>query len=280
MSSIQQTLSNACQRLKDVVESPQLEAEVLLAHVLNSNRTQLHAWPEQQLTEQQLSQYITLVDSRLKGKPIAYLVGTQGFWSLDLIVTPETLIPRPETELLVELALNKIPLQVKWRIADLGTGSGAVVLALAKERPDCQFIATDNSAEALGIASENARLNKIDNVTFYQSHWFENIDPQSPFEMIVGNPPYIPEEDPHLLQGDLRFEPRGALSSGTFGLNDLHDIIHQSGKYLKKSGWLLLEHGYDQEKAVTQLMHNAGFRSVKDYRDLNQQPRVITGQKA
>ena len=279
MLSIQQSLSNACQRLNPVVESPRLEAELLLAYVLNSNRTRLRTWPETLLTEQQLKQYNDLVDSRLKGQPIAYLIGKQGFWSLDLIVTPETLIPRPETELLVELALEKIPMHSQWHIADLGTGSGAIVLAMTKERPDCHFIATDISVDALDIARENSRLNEIDNVEFFQRHWLENIDPQYQFEMIVSNPPYIPDTDPHLQQGDVRFEPRSALASGAHGLNDLQVIIQQSSKYLKQDGWLLLEHGYDQEQAVIQLMNHAGFRSVEDFRDLNHQPRVITGQK-
>lgn len=279
MLSIQQSLNDAYQQLQSAVDSPQLEAELLLGYVLELNRTQLRTWPETLLTDQQLKQFKELLDARLHGQPIAYLIGRQGFWSLDLIVTPETLIPRPETELLVELALEKIPQHSKWLIADLGTGSGAIVLAIAKERPECHFIATDISANTLEVARENARINKVDNVEFIQSHWFVNIDPKYKFEMIISNPPYIPENDPHLQQGDVQFEPHSALSSGAQGLDDLNDIIKYSGQYLKNKGWLILEHGYDQEWAVIQLMTEAGYRSVEDFRDLNQQPRVITGQK-
>jgi release factor glutamine methyltransferase len=279
MLSIQQALNSGFEQLKLAVESPQREAELLLAHVMNSNRTQFRTWPERILTEQQLNQYTAMVDARLQGQPIAYLLGKQGFWSLDLFVNSETLIPRPETERLVELALDKIPADCRWRIADLGTGTGAIALALARERPMCQLLATDKFACALDVARNNARENNIDNIQFKQSNWFEKLKAQPPFEMIVSNPPYIPQADPHLQQGDVRFEPNSALVSGVSGLDDIGIIIEQSAAYLKQDAWLLLEHGYDQKEAVIQLMEASNFRSINDFHDLNQQPRVIIGQK-
>lgn len=279
MPTIQQTLIRGFEQLKTTVESPQLEAELLLAHVMDSSRTQLRTWPERVLTEQQLTTYSMLIDKRLHGQPIAYLIGKQGFWSLDLMVTSHTLIPRPETELLVELALDRIPVDCHWRIADLGTGTGAIALALAQERPLCQFLATDKFDDALEVARENARENNITNIQFIKSNWFEKLLTHPPFHMIVSNPPYIPQADPHLQQGDVRFEPDSALVSGVSGLDDIASIIQQSTAHLKKDAWLLIEHGYDQSEAVVNLMQTSLFHSISDINDLNQQPRVIMGRK-
>jgi len=279
MLSIQQALNNATEQLSASIESPQIEAEILLAQAMDLSRTQLRTWPERSLTELQLKHYSSLIHARLQGQPIAYLIGKQGFWSLDLTVTPDTLIPRPETERLVELALEKIPEHSQWRIADLGTGSGAIALALARERPTSQILATDKFTGPLEVARNNARENNIKNIQFTQSNWFEKLAEQPPFDMIVSNPPYIPLADPHLLQGDVRFEPNSALVSGNSGLDDLHILIQQSTQYLKNHGWLLLEHGYDQRQAVLELMKHSGFQNINDVDDLNGQPRVIMGTK-
>jgi release factor glutamine methyltransferase len=216
----------------------------------------------------------------MNGEPVAHLIGTQEFWSLSLQVSPDTLIPRPETERLVELALERIPSDANWRIADLGTGSGAIALAVAKERPACQIIATDKSTAALDIAKENARLNQIANVTFLQGDWLAAVKDEPPFEMILSNPPYIKEDDPHLQQGDVRFDPDSALQAGTEGLDDLQQIIEQALAHLKPGGWLLLEHGYDQQNAVMQLLQQAGYEQIEDYPDLAGQPRVAAGHKS
>jgi release factor glutamine methyltransferase len=278
-TTIQQALLAATQQLADQHDTASLDAELLLAHVMHKSRAWLYTWPEQQLDAKQLELFNQLVQRRLNGEPVAHLLGQQEFWSLSLQVTADTLIPRPETERLVELALERIPAKATWRIADLGTGSGAIALALAKERPTCQIIATDRSMAALQVAKENARLNQINNVTFQYGNWLAAVKDQSLFDMIVSNPPYIKEDDPHLQQGDVRFEPPGALQAGSAGLNDLQRIIEDVLPRLKPGGWLLLEHGYDQEAAVIQLLQQAGYEQVEDYLDLAGQPRVAAGIK-
>jgi release factor glutamine methyltransferase len=278
-TTIQQALLAATQQLADQHDTASLDAELLLAHVMHKSRAWLYTWPEQQLDAKQLEQFNQLVQRRLNGEPVAHLLGQQEFWSLSLQVTADTLIPRPETERLVELALERIPVKATWRIADLGTGSGAIALALAKERPTCQIIATDQSMAALQVAKENARLNQINNVTFQHGDWLAALKDQPEFDMIVSNPPYIKEDDPHLQQGDVRFDPRDALKAGTEGLDDLQQIIERALPHLKTGGWLLLEHGYDQEAAVMRLLQQAGYEQVEDYLDLAGQPRVAAGIK-
>ncbi len=254
------------------------EAEILLAHVLGKTRTWLHTWPERVLTPEQQAAFEGLLKRRLAGQPIAYLVGTRAFWSLDLTVTGETLIPRPETELLVEQALARIPLDAAWRIADLGTGSGAVALAIASERPACTLVATDRSAAALAVARDNAARYRLRNVVFCEGAWFTPLKDER-FEMIVSNPPYIAEDDPHLAQGDVRFEPRGALVAGTDGLDDLRTLAAGAGEYLEPAGWLLLEHGYDQGAAVRKLLLAHGFEEVGSVRDGLGHDRVTLGRR-
>lgn len=279
-TSIHQALLTATQQLADQHDTASLDAELLLAHVLHKSRAWLYTWPEQELDTNQLEQFHQLVQRRMNGEPVAHLIGTQEFWSLSLQVSPDTLIPRPETERLVELALERIPSDANWRIADLGTGSGAIALAVAKERPACQIIATDKSTAALDIAKENARLNQIANVTFLQGDWLAAVKDEPPFEMILSNPPYIKEDDPHLQQGDVRFDPDSALQAGTEGLDDLQQIIEQALAHLKPGGWLLLEHGYDQRTAVLQSLQQAGFEQFEDYPDLAGQPRVAVSHKS
>lgn len=277
MTRIKTILDTATQQLADLQDSPRLESELLLAQVLKQDRTWLHTWPETKLTPQQEQQFWQLFQRRVNGEPIAQLLGRQGFWSLELKVTPATLIPRPATERLVELALTWIPPRVHWRIADLGTGSGAIALALASERPNSEIIATDVSAAALAVARTNAQELGLSNVTFLEGDWLAPLQTLPPFQMIVSNPPYICRTDPHLLQGDVRFEPPTALVAGDDGLDAIRTLVTSARQHLTPGGWLLLEHGYDQAAAVIDLLHAAGFEEVRDYRDLAGQPRVAAG---
>jgi len=278
-TTIQQALTTATQQLSDQHDTANLDAELLLAHVLHQSRTWLYTWPDKTLNSKQLTAFEVLIQRRLSGEPIAHIIETRAFWDLVLRVTPDTLIPRPETERLVELALERIPLEASWRIVDLGTGTGAIALALAKERPTCRVLATDKSSAALEVATENARLNQIANVTFRLGDWLGAIDEDSLFEMIVSNPPYIKEDDPHLQQGDVRFEPASALQAGTQGLDDLQHIIIEALHHLKPGGWLVLEHGYDQGATVKRLLQQTGYQQVEDYTDLAGQPRIAVGSK-
>lgn len=252
-------------------ENPELEAELLLAHVLEMPRSKLRLWPNQALTPAQLARTNDLVTRRASGEPSAYLTGIRGFWSLELQVTPDVLIPRPETELLIELALQKIPADAVWRIADLGAGSGAIALALAQERPRCQIIATDISPAALHVARANAARLNIRNVEFRLGNWFDALQGER-FDMIVSNPPYIASGDPHLH--DLRYEPQLALVAGSDGLRHLRAIAAQARAHFTQGGWLLLEHGYDQAPAMMELLAAPGYQYIQDYPDLSGVPRV------
>jgi release factor glutamine methyltransferase len=243
--------------------------------VLNVSRVYLLTHSDQLLSPE--TQYIfeQLLARRIAGEPIAYLIGERAFWTLTLQVTPDVLIPRPETELLVELALTRlIPTA---NILELGTGSGAIVLALAKEHPDCQFLATDISMNALILAKANAQPLQLTNVQFMQSDWFEKI-PQQKFDMLISNPPYIDACDPHLQRGDVRFEPRGALVADKQGLADLEMLIQTGYGYLTSKGWILLEHGYTQGENVRKRMQCAGYENINTYQDLAGLDRVTVGQ--
>ena len=277
--TIEQALATAIRQLTEQPDTANLDAELLLAHVLHKNRAWLHTWPDYELSAEQTLQFQQLVARRAGGEPVAHLLGRQEFWSLSLRVTADTLIPRPETERLVELALERIPHTAAWSIADLGTGSGAIALALAKERPLCRILATDRSAAALAVARDNARTHQLANVRFRQGTWFEALQHEAAFDMIVSNPPYIREDDPHLQQGDVLFEPAAALQAGQTGLADLQHLIREALPHLKPGGWILLEHGYDQAAAVMQLLKQAGYEQVSDYTDLAGQPRVVAGCK-
>lgn len=264
---------NALSRTSD---SAQIDAEVLLAYTLECTRTHLRTWPERTLTIEQHNQFLKLLSRRLLGEPIAHLTGNRDFWDMKLAVSPDTLIPRPETELLVELALDRIPLDATWRIADLGTGSGAIALAIARERPQCQLVATDISAVALTIARANAARYQIHNIRFAEGRWCEPLAGQG-FEIIVSNPPYVHPDDPHLQQGDLRFEPLTALQSGPDGLADIRTICTEARKHLRSPGWLLLEHGYDQGAAVPAILREMGYQQIQTEKDLAQNDRVSLG---
>lgn len=270
--SIALALRSVLSELAQVTEVPQLEAEVLLAYVLDVSRTHLHAWPEKMLTDSQQKKFLELINRRKLGEPIAYLIGRREFWSLDLEVTPAVLIPRPETELLVELVLKNIQAE-QAVIADLGTGSGAIALAIAHERPNWIVHATDESEAALAIAQRNAQRLNLRNVEFHQGHWCQAL-PKFQFDAIVSNPPYIAEEDPHLTQGDLRFEPRRALVSAGNGLQDIEQIILDARYYLKAAGLLFLEHGSQQAENIVSIFEKAGYTFTRTQQDLADLDRV------
>ena len=276
MPSITHVIEDAIKQLQSVSDSARLDSELLLCSVIKKDRSFLRAWPEFELKQQQSDSFHQLLEQRLRGNPIAHILGERGFWSLNLKVTTDTLIPRPDTERLVELALELIPEKSQWKILDLGTGTGAIALSLAKENPDCFITATDQSIAALDITKQNAEDNKISNIEFIQSDWFANLNNQQ-FDMIVSNPPYIKENDPHLQQGDVRFEPLSALTSGEDGLDDIRTIIKNSQQHLTEKGVLLIEHGYDQADAVCNLLSAANFTQVSDFKDDNDNPRVAIG---
>ncbi|WP_416224062.1 peptide chain release factor N(5)-glutamine methyltransferase [Thiohalophilus sp.] len=277
--TVSELLGAAHRRLQAVSDSARLDSELLLAHVLQQSRTWLHTWPEKPVDEAQQQTFEHLLQRRLAGEPIAHILGEQDFWSLRLTVSSATLIPRPDTERLVELALERIPAEADWTIADLGTGSGAIALALATERPRCHVIATEQSTEALDVARVNAARHRLNNVQFIHGDWLADLPTAQRFEMIVSNPPYICEADPHLSRGDVRFEPRGALAAGADGLAAIRQIIRQSTARLMPGGWLLLEHGYDQDEAVQRLLRDTGYGEVADFIDFGGNPRVAVGQR-
>ncbi|MHB1117463.1 peptide chain release factor N(5)-glutamine methyltransferase [Sideroxydans sp.] len=254
------------------------EVQALLQTALGVNRAYLLAHPERVLTEQELSRYQASLQRRLQGEPLAYILGEREFFGLNFKVTPATLIPRPDTELLVELALARIS-SAGCRVLDLGTGSGAIALAIAHARPDAEVTAVDASEPALSVALENARRLQIRNTSFVSSDWFSALAGQR-FDLIVSNPPYIAENDRHLAQGDLRFEPATALASGSDGLHDIRRIISEAGAHLAAGGWLMLEHGYDQAEQVRALLLKAGFKNVRSDKDLAGVERVSGGQYA
>ncbi len=278
MDTLQQALKQAAQQLSTLNNpDPRVDAEVLLCHLLKKNLSHLIAWPEKRLSSAQQQAFQELIQRRINGEPIAYITGHREFWSLELRVTPATLIPRPETELLVEQALERIPSHAEWQIADLGTGSGAIALAIASERPRCQLYAVDISADALAVAQHNAQRLAIPNVTFLQGDWLAPLQQKS-LNMVISNPPYIEESDPHLKQGDLRFEPKRALSSGDDGLDDIRLLIESSRQQLPTDGWLLLEHGYHQSAEILEIMRQQGYRRVQGHIDYGGNDRVACGQ--
>ncbi|MGH8073891.1 MAG: peptide chain release factor N(5)-glutamine methyltransferase [Lysobacter sp.] len=254
------------------------DAELLLAHVLGRPRSWLYAHGDDALDVATHARFEDLLARRRAGEPVAYLTGHRGFWRFDLQVSPATLIPRPETELLVELALARLPADRPLRIADLGTGSGAIALALAHERPKAHVLATDASADALSIATTNAQTLALVNVRFLQGDWFAPVVAET-FDLIASNPPYIADDDVHLGEGDLRFEPRSALASGSDGLDALRRIAAEAPTYLEPGGWLLLEHGWDQGDAVRELLAAAGLVEVETVRDLEQRDRISVGRR-
>jgi release factor glutamine methyltransferase len=281
--TIQHILANDTLRLVSVLvlepSSARIEVQCLLQQVLQVQRVYLLAHPERVLTKAEYAQYHELLQRRLSGEPVAYILGQREFFGLNLKVTSATLIPRPDTELLVELAVQRIPKQSSCKVLDLGTGSGAIALAIAHACPQAAVLACDASVSALAVAEENARALGIGNASFVRSDWFAAVSAQR-FDLIVSNPPYIAAGDPHLAQGDVRFEPASALASGADGLDDIRQIVRQASSHLLPGGWLLLEHGYDQAARVCGLLLEAKFEAVFSACDLAGIERASGGRTA
>ncbi|MCF5861346.1 peptide chain release factor N(5)-glutamine methyltransferase [Aeromonas veronii] len=261
-------------------ESPRADADVLLCHLLGCRRSYLMTWPERELDAAQQATLQGWLARRLNGEPIAHLVGEREFWSLPLKVSPATLIPRPDTEVLVEQALTRIP-QRPCAVLDLGTGTGAIALALKSERPEVDVWAVDRMVDAAALARENSAALELP-IEVRDGSWFEPLgepdrDETPRFAVIVSNPPYIDGADPHLEQGDVRFEPRSALVADDAGLADIRHIVAHAPAYLLADGWLLLEHGWDQGEAVRQLLRDGGYREVATVRDYGDNDRVTLG---
>ncbi|MDE2086785.1 MAG: peptide chain release factor N(5)-glutamine methyltransferase [Xanthomonadaceae bacterium] len=271
MADVRTVLAAATLRLGERVD-----AEALLLHVLGQSRSWLFAHADDALGRDVQTAFEDLVARRATGEPVAYLTGRRGFWTLELEVTPATLIPRPETELLVELALERLPRDAVADVADLGTGSGAVALAIASERRQARVVATDASADALAVARRNAQRLGIANVRFVHGDWLAPLTGER-FALIVSNPPYIEASDPHLAQGDLRHEPASALASGADGLDDIRRIVADARAHLEPGGWLLFEHGWNQGDAGRALLAAAGYAGVFTARDLEERDRVSGG---
>lgn len=255
------------------------EAELLLAHVIDRPRSWLFAHDDGCPDAVQQARFEHLVGRRAAGAPIAYLTGVRGFWRFDLTVSPATLIPRPETERLVELALERLPADRVLDVADLGTGSGAIALAIATERPAARVLATDASAEALEVARGNAARLGLSNVRFAHGDWCAPLG-DARFDLIASNPPYIAADDPHLEQGDLRHEPPSALASGPDGLDAIRVIARDAYERVRPGGWLLLEHGFDQGAAVRAVLTRASWCDVETALDLEQRDRVTLGRRS
>jgi release factor glutamine methyltransferase len=275
VQTVKQTLDQAAKQCLLISETPLLDAEVLLAHVLNVQRSHLHAYPERILSDEEKTGFYHLIEKRTQGQPIPYLTGHCEFWSLDFTVTPDTLVPRQETELLVELILRKFN-KPSCLAADLGTGSGAIALALAYERPQWIIHATDLSQAALNIAKINASRLKTDNVFFHQGFWCKAL-PTLSFDFIVSNPPYIAQNDPHLKKTVLATEPASALLSDHNGLKDIQHLIQEAKVYLKPGGYLWLEHGFSQAESVRNSFLEAGYAHIVSYKDFLGLDRVTTG---
>lgn len=254
-----------------------LDIELLLAKALDKPTSYLYTWPEKEVDEASCKLFYEYVARREQGEPVAYILGQQGFWSLDLQVSPHTLIPRADTETLVEIVLQHIASGEALNVLDLGTGTGAIALAIASERPNSHVLGVDFIPEAVTLANHNQQVLKITNTTFLVSHWFSALADRT-FDIIVSNPPYIADNDVHLMQDDVRFEPKTALVSGKDGMDDIAYIIQHAPSHLASKGWLFFEHGYQQAETVRALLKEQGFISINTYQDLGHNDRVTGGQ--
>ena len=274
-----QLLNEGARLLRTVSDSPRLDAELLLGHALGERRVYLYRTLSAAVPAEAAARYTALLGQRVQHRPLAQILGQRDFWSFSLRVTEDTLVPRPETELLVEQALNRIPPQATQAIADLGTGTGAVAIAIARERPQCRVVATDLSHEALAVARSNAATLESANISLHFGDWFAAVNGEK-FAVIVSNPPYIADDEWPETGPELTFEPRLALSGGRDGLADIRRIISAAPAHLDSGGWLLLEHGFRQAAAVQGLLKQAGFESITTLTDLAGQPRVTEGRLA
>jgi len=277
MPTLGETTLEASRQLESVSDSARLDAELLIARALDIPRSRFISDPDFEIAPQQLESIQTLIARRAGGEPIAYILGCKHFWDVELKVTPAVLIPRPDTELLVETALPLFEADHAINVLDLGTGSGAIAIAIAKSRPDWHVCATDESKQAVVVAIENAERYQLHNLTLLQSHWYDNLVSEQRYDLILSNPPYVAEGDPHLQQGDVRFEPQHALTSGPDGLDAIRHLIPASKAFLKPAGWLVLEHGYDQGKSVRKLFIENGYRDVQQKKDFGGYIRVTLG---
>ncbi len=274
VQTVADVLAAARHRLTQAQQAP-AEADMLLAHQLQRDRSYLIAHPEAELTPEQTADYAHLIAQRCAGKPVSYLTGQRAFWNLNLSVNAHTLIPRSETEHLVERALQLGPAETAWQVLELGIGSGAIALALAQERPAWQITATDISPDALKVAQHNAVHHHLTRVRFVHSDWFAALS--GCYDLIISNPPYIAADDPHLAQGDLRFEPHNALVSGSDGLAAIRHLVQQAPAYLRPGGWLLLEHGATQGAPCRALLQQRGFSDICTHLDLAGLDRLSGG---
>lgn len=274
---IDEALSWAIKQLEGG-ESPSVDAKVILANILEKSQAFLFTWPDKTLDALQINQFKDAIARRRQGEPVAYIVGKRDFWTLSLFTSSHTLIPRPDTEVLVEQVLNWANENERKNLAicDLGTGTGAIALALASELPQASVTGVDFQTEAVKLATRNAQANGISNARFLQSDWFHSLKDHT-FDIIVSNPPYIEETSPYLNEGDVRFEPKTALTSGLDGLNDIKHIINAAPQFLNKGALLAFEHGFNQGDAVRNLLLASGFTAVKTVRDYGDNDRVTVG---
>jgi release factor glutamine methyltransferase len=276
MTTIQDLLADAHRVLTG--DDARQESEWLMDACCGIGRARQVAHPDATVPADKVDQFRSALQRRHSGEPLAYIIGKRDFWDMQLYVTPDVLIPQPDTEVLVEQALARIPDNAAWRIADLGTGSGAIALALAKERPACQLVASDASAAALSVAARNVKACRVSNVSLINTSWLAPLGPGS-LDMIVSNPPYVADDDPCLLEGDVSREPRQALVAGPEGLDELEQIIRDSAHALKEDGWLLVEHGHDQASAVATMLASYGYREVFTLQDYGGNDRVSGGKR-
>lgn len=277
------TITQALQKsvlLESVSDSTRLDVEVLLAHILQKDRAYLYTWPEKILSQEQENDFLSAIQRRIKGEPIAYIIGEKEFWSLTLTVDPSTLIPRPDTEILVETALGLFSDDVNTlsrTVIDLGTGTGAIALALASEKSQWQIMAVDVSEAACELAEKNRQRYQFCNVSVQQSCWLDSVEMME-VDMIVSNPPYIDSHDPHLSQGDVRFEPHSALVAANQGLADIETIVKQAQSHLTHNGYLLIEHGYQQADAARAIFQQYHYHDIVMVKDMANNPRITVGQ--
>lgn len=273
-------LDDATKQLYDGSDTPRIDSEVLMQHVLQKDIAWLISYGDTVSTPAHTKAFFDLVYRRHEGQPIAYLTGTRDFWSLTLKVDKNVLIPRSDTETLIEQALEHLPKDQPIEVLDLGTGSGAIALSIAKERPLAKVLALEYQAAALAVAKQNSLSNNISNVEFRLSDWYQALNKSEQFDLIASNPPYVEPGDPHLAQGDLRFEPITSLTALESGFADIRNIIENAPTHLKKNGWLIIEHGYNQASQVCALFRENGFNDIESFNDINHLPRCTLGKKA